>query len=145
MADKDNIQYAEQQVAALNAHDIEGYVSRIDDSYVGFSELAQGQIRGREGVRQYIETILRAFPDVRVEVEQIIASGDYVVTRSRVIGTHKGTLAGIAPTNKSVVVPSCNVVELRNGKAIQGRIYSDNASLFQQLGVFSLPKATSAS
>ncbi len=35
--------------------------------------------------------------------------------------------------------------EIRNGKAIKGRLYSDNASLFQQIGIMSLPKATAAS
>ena len=34
MAENDNIEYAKQQIAALNAHDVDGYVSRIDESYV---------------------------------------------------------------------------------------------------------------
>jgi uncharacterized protein len=61
-----------------------------------------------------------------------------------VTGTHKGNFAGIAATNKSVSWRGCNVVELRNGKAIRGRLYADNATLFQQLGILSLPKATAA-
>ncbi len=144
MAEKDNVQYAEQQVAALNARDLDGYLSRIDDSYVGQSETAPGPIRGREGVRQNLEMLLRAFPDLRVEIEQIIANEDSVVTRLRATGTHKGNFAGIASTNKSVVLQGCSVFEIRNGKAIRGRIYADNATLFQQLGVLSLPKATAA-
>lgn len=67
-----------------------------------------------------------------------------MVIRLRATGTHKGNFAGIAPTNKSIVMHACNVVELRNGKAIQGRAYADNAALFQQLGMLSLPKATAA-
>jgi predicted ester cyclase len=58
--------------------------------------------------------------------------------RLRLIGTHKGSFRGIAPTNKGVSWRSCNVVEIRNGKAIR------NASLLQQLGVLALPKATVA-
>jgi hypothetical protein len=49
MAEKDNIRFAEQQIAALNAREISGYLSRIDDAYVGQSELVPGPIRGREG------------------------------------------------------------------------------------------------
>jgi steroid delta-isomerase-like uncharacterized protein len=144
MAEKDNIQLAEKQIAALNARDLDQYLSRIDDSYVGESETAPGPIRGREGVRQNLEMLLKAFPDLRLEVEQILASGDQVVAQLRVTGTHKGNFAGIAPTNKSVSWRGCNVVELRNGKAIRGRLYADNATLFQQLGILSLPKATAA-
>ena len=58
--------------------------------------------------------------------------------------THKGNFAGIAPTNKTIVLHACNVVDIRNGKTIQGRLYADNASLFQQLGALSLPMATAA-
>jgi steroid delta-isomerase-like uncharacterized protein len=144
MADKDNIQYAEQQIAALNARDFDSYLSRIDESYVGQSETAPGPIRGREGTRQNLETLFRAFPDLRLETEQIIASGNSVVMRLRATGTHKGNFAGIAPTNKSIVMHACSVIELRNGKAIQGRLYGDNATLFQQLGVLSLPKTMAA-
>jgi steroid delta-isomerase-like uncharacterized protein len=144
MAEKDNIQLAEKQIAALNARDVDQYLSRIDDSYVGELETAPGPIRGRDGARKNLEMLFEAFPDLRLEVEQIIASGDHVVVRVRATGTHKGNFAGIAPTNKSVSWRGCSVVELRNGKAIRGRLYADHASLFQQLGALSLPKAKAA-
>src|SRR6266853_4911490 len=144
MAEKDNIQLAEKQIAALNARDLDQYLGRIDESYVGESETAPGPIRGRDGVRKNLEMIFQAFPDLRIEVEQIIASGDHVVTQLRATGTRKGTFAGIAPTNKNIVMQGCSVVEIRNGKAIRGRMYADNATLFQQLGLLSLPKAKAA-
>jgi steroid delta-isomerase-like uncharacterized protein len=144
MAEKDNILYSEQQIAALNSRDLDRYLSRIDDSYEGQSETAPGPIRGREGVRQNLEGLIKAFPDLRIEVEQILASGDSVVTRMRATGTHQGSFGGIAPTGKSISMQACSVVEIRNGKAVRGRLYADNATLFQQLGVLSLPKAMSA-
>ncbi len=144
MSEKENIQFAEQAMAAFNAHDLDRYLQGIDDSYVGESETMPGPIRGREGVRQTIDILLKAFPDLRVEVEQILASGDHVVTRVHLTGTHKGNFAGIGPTNKSVSWRACNVVEVRNGKAVRGKVYADNASLFQQLGVLVLPKAKAA-
>jgi predicted ester cyclase len=88
--------------------------------------------------------LLTAFPDLRVEVEQILASGDHVVSRVRLTGTQKGNYAGVAPTNKSVSWQGCTVTEIRNGKAIRSRIYADNASLLQQIGALSLPKTTTA-
>jgi len=144
MAEKDNIKFAEQAIAALNARDIDGYLQRIDESYVGESEIAPGPIRGPQGVRQLLEMQLRAFPDLHIDIEQILASGDHVIVRAHVTGTHKGPFAGIAPTNKRVSWHSCNVVEVRNGKAIRSRLYSDNASLFEQLGVLSIPRAKAA-
>ena len=144
MAEKDNIEYAKQQIAALNARDLDGYLSRIDESYVGHSETRPEPIRGIEGVRQYIQSLLIAFPDLMIEAEQVIASGDTVVVRMRATGTHRGSYVGIAPTNKSIVIEACSVTELKNGKSIRSRMYADNVKLLQQLGVLSLPRATAA-
>ena len=141
---EDNIQLAEKQIAAINARDLDGYLQRIDDSYEGESETASGPIRGPEGVRQNFEMLFRAFPDLRLEVERILSSGNHVVTCVRVTGTHRGTFAGIAPTNKSVSWQGCTVTEIRNGKVIRSRVYADNASLFRQLGALSIPRATAA-
>jgi steroid delta-isomerase-like uncharacterized protein len=144
MSEKENLQLVEQMIAALNARDLDRYSQRIDKSYVGESELVPGPIRGPEGARQGLEMLLKGFPDLRIEVEQMLASGDHVVTRARLTGTHKGNYAGIPPTDKSVNWRGCNVVEIRNGKAVRGRIYADNVSLFQQLGAISMPRATTA-
>ena len=56
-------------------------------------------------------------------------------------GTHKSTFAGVPATNKKVHWHSCNVIEVKNGKAISHRIYADNVSLMRQLGVLPVPKA----
>jgi steroid delta-isomerase-like uncharacterized protein len=143
MAEQDNLQISKQAIAAINAHDIDAYLKTVDESYVGESEMV-GVVQGREGARQMMTTMFEAFPDFHVEVEQILASGDHVVTRALLTGTHKGNLAGIAPTNKKVSWNGCNIVELRNGKVIRSRIYADNVSVFRQLGVLPAPKATTA-
>jgi steroid delta-isomerase-like uncharacterized protein len=144
MAEKDNLQHAKEAIAAINAHDINTYLKHIDESYVGESETVPGPIHGHAGVRQMLTTMFQAFPDFHLEVEEIIASGDHVVNRVVVSGTHKGDFAGIAPTNKKATWHACNVVEIRNGKAIRSRIYADNLSLMRQLGVLPMPKASTA-
>jgi predicted ester cyclase len=88
--------------------------------------------------------LLQAFPDLHYETEQLMTSGDHVIVQSHLSGTHKGTFAGIAPTNKKVSWHSCTVVELRNGKAIRNRVYADNVTLFRQLGTLATPKAATA-
>jgi steroid delta-isomerase-like uncharacterized protein len=144
MAEKDNRDFARKAIAALNAHDIDSYLQHIDDAYVGESETLPGPVHGREGARQSLQTLLQAFPDLHLEVEQLIASGDHVISRVQLTGTHKGTFAGIAATHKKATWHACNIVELKNGKAIKSRVYADNVSLLRQLGVIATPKATSA-
>ncbi len=144
MGEQENIQMVQQGVALLNAHEIGRYVQRIDESYVGESETVPGGVRGPAGVRQQLDTVLSAFPDLRVEIEQILASGDHAVSRLRLTGTHKGSFAGIAPTNKTVSWGICSVSEIRNGKLIRGRLNGDNASLYQQIGALSLSRVAAA-
>jgi steroid delta-isomerase-like uncharacterized protein len=144
MSEQENIETAKKQLAALNAHKIDEYLNGVDESFVGESESPLSPVRGKEGVRKSLEMLFAAYPDVRYEVEQILASGDFVVVRYAVTGTHKGSFGGIAATNKPVNFHGCSVVEVRNGKAIRLRTYADNATLYQQLGVLSLPKAAAA-
>ena len=144
MTEQETVEFVREGIALFNARDIDRYVQRIDESYVGESETVKGGLRGPEGVRQQLETALAAFPDLCLEIEQILVSGDHVVTRSRATGTHKGSYAGIAPTNNTVTWGLCSVSEIRDRKVIRGRLYGDNASLFQQIGAFSLPRATAA-
>jgi predicted ester cyclase len=129
MSEQENIQIAKKQIAALNARNVDEYLSRVDESC-------------RDGMRESLNLLFAALPDVRLEVEQILASGDFVIVRSAIMGTHKGSFAGIAATNKPVNFRSCNVVELRDGKAIRMTGYADSATLFQQLGVPLPPEAT---
>jgi steroid delta-isomerase-like uncharacterized protein len=144
MSEKDNQHLAEQAIAALNARDLDRYVKLLDQSYVGESELSQNPIHGPEAARQMMDNYFKAFPDLHLETEQILTNGDHIIVRTKMTGTHKGNFLGIAPTNKAIQSHSCHVIEVRNGKVIRSRAYADNARIFQQMGVLSIPKAQAA-
>jgi steroid delta-isomerase-like uncharacterized protein len=144
MSEKENIQHAQQAIAAINGRNLNAYLQLLDDSFVMETELAPGPLRGHAAVRQMLESYFQGVPDLRIEIEQIITSGDYVIVRSHLTGTHTGTFLGIPPTNNRLDVRSCNVMELRNGKAVRSKLYSETARLFQQLGVLTLPKSMAA-
>lgn len=142
MSDANNIQIVEQVGAALNAHDLDRYMEFIDDSYTGETEF--GAVAGPAAQRQQVEIFFEAFPDLRVETEGILVSGDHVVARVRYTGTHKGNFRGLAATNKPINIQACVVIEMRSGKIIRSMYYSQNAKLLSQLGVLSLPTAAAA-
>jgi len=144
MSEKDNLHLAEQAITALNARDLDSYMKLLDHSYVWETELMPNQLRGPDAARQMLEGYFKAFPDLHFETEQILTSGDYLVTRVRLTGTHKGNFMGIPATNKAIHIQGCNVSEVRNGKIVRSRLYADNAKLFQQIGVLSIPKTQAA-
>jgi len=48
--------------------------------------------------------LVRAFPDFRMDVQDVIASSDKAVARVRVAGTHQGEFMGIPVSGKSAAV-----------------------------------------
>ena len=134
MSEMDNRRVVEESISALNAHDLDRYLKYHANSFVWEFDAFPAPVRGLEGVKQAIAAYFKAFPDLHFEIDQIIASGDYVVTRWRVAGTHKGEFNGIAPTNRKVSGRGCTVSEIKNGQFVKSATYSDQLALLQQLG-----------
>jgi steroid delta-isomerase-like uncharacterized protein len=78
----------------------EGNLGLIEElvlpDYIEHDPAVPEEVRGPEGVRRYIEEFRRAFPDMRLTVEDQVAEGDRVVTRWTARGTHRGEFMGLA-------------------------------------------------
>jgi steroid delta-isomerase-like uncharacterized protein len=145
MSETENRRVIEEAFAAFNAHDVDRYVEHLDESYVWESDAFPVPVRGQEAVKQTLQMYFRAFPDLRLEVEQIIVSGDYAVVRWIASGTHEGEFNGIAPTNRVAQSRGCTVDEIRNGLVVKSCQYSDQLALLQQLGAAPGKAAAAAS
>lgn len=93
-----------------------------------------GEIRG-EALKQFIKSVLVAFPDSRYTVEDQLADGDKVFTRWSFTGTHKGELMGIAPTGKPVRISGMVIDRIVDGKIVEEWEEWDALGMMQQLGV----------
>jgi steroid delta-isomerase-like uncharacterized protein len=134
MSEADNVRLMEEAFSAMNARDLDRYVSNHDDSYVWESDAFPGPVRGPQEVKKTLGMYFKAFPDLHFEPQQIIASGNYVVVRWEATGTHKGDFNGIAPTNKRITSHGCTTSEVRNGRFIKATTYADQLTLLRQLG-----------
>jgi steroid delta-isomerase-like uncharacterized protein len=93
-----------------------------------------GTSPGAEGVRQVFQMLWTALPDMHVEVHQMVAEGDIVVTRKSFVGTHSGELFGVPPTGKDVHLDLIDIVRVRDGKIVEHWNIVDSMGLMQQLG-----------
>ncbi len=119
----------------INAGDIDGFGGQLADDFVEHEELP-GLPPTKEGVVQYFRMMLAAFPDMRIDVEDVIASGDKAVARLRVTGTNKGDFMGMPATGKSASVKLIDITRFGDdGLAREHWGVVDNLSLMQQLGV----------
>ena len=96
--------------------------------------MATGRL-DREAQKQRIAGFRRGLPDLRIDVEQMVAEGDLVAFRIQVHGTHMGPLLGVAPTNKPFTITATDVVRMENGAAVEHWGNMDEAGLLRQLGV----------
>jgi len=87
-----------------------------------------------EGVRRSIASLRGAFPDMKLTIEEIIASGDKTWARITARGTHQGPFLGIPPTGKSIVVTVMDLCRFENGKIAEHRGVADRLSIMAQIG-----------
>jgi steroid delta-isomerase-like uncharacterized protein len=119
----------------INAGDIDGFGRQLADDFVEHEEIP-GIPPTKAGVIQYFRLLLAAFPDMRMDVEDVIASGDKAVARVRVTGTNKGEFMGMPATGKSVAMKLIDITRFGDdGLAREHWGVADQLTLMQQLGV----------
>jgi steroid delta-isomerase-like uncharacterized protein len=91
------------------------------------------------GMQQFLAMIHSAFPDWRVEIEDLVAEGGTVAVRWRGEVTHQGVFHGIAPTGRRITVTGINFYRVEDGKVTAEWEQTDSLGMLQQLGA--LPSA----
>lgn len=71
-----------------------------------------GQITRLKGFRE-------AFPDITIELDDIVAAEDRVAFRSTMRGTHLGRFHGIPPTGQEVTVGLIDVIRIEDGRFVE--------------------------
>jgi len=99
-----------------------------------------GEIRGADGLRQYVAALRTAFPDLHMTIDEQIAEGDTVVTRWTAHGTHLGPFQGIPPTGKRGSMTGIDIDRFVDGKTVECWTNADELGLLQQLGVVPGPE-----
>src|SRR5215212_5225693 len=101
--------------------------------YVGHDPSNPQDVRGLEAAKRAAADYRRAFPDLRVTVEDLIAEGDRVAARLRFRGTHRGELDGIAPTGRRVDCTGIVISRIEGGMIAEDWANFDDFGMMQQL------------
>lgn len=92
---------------------------------------------GTQALKQVWPVLLRALPDLRVTVEDLIEEGDKVVSRNTVTGTHHGEYMGLPPTGKSVTYREIFIFRFAHGRIAEIWGVVDVLAQMKQLGLIS--------
>ncbi len=79
------------------------------------------------------QTILSAFPDHTLTIQDQFAEADKVVTRVTFRGTHQGSFNGIAPTGKQVEWSGIAMDRIADGKVVEMWHVQNTTVLLQQI------------
>ena len=115
--------YNSQNVDLLDDVLAPGYVGQVNGR----------EIIGREAAKGFVRAFLAAFPDVHYTVHQTIVADDNVVTRWTATGIHKGSFAGVEPTQKRVTMLGITIFQLTDQQISALWSIWDTNGLLQQL------------
>jgi len=92
-------------------------------------------LKGPPGFKPFHKQFREALKDIHIEVADIIAEGDRVVTRCVVTGTHTGEFMGVPPSGKKVRFEGTTITRVKNGTIAEGWNYYDFPTMYRTLGV----------
>ena len=131
----DHAATARRMYDLLNSGDIDGFGEGLADDFVEHEE-TPGLAPTKDGVLEFFRMQLAGFPDLRMEPQDVLASDDKVVIRSKITGTHQGELMGIPATGRSIDVSVIDIIQFRDdGLAHEHWGVIDSMAMMQQLGV----------
>jgi steroid delta-isomerase-like uncharacterized protein len=88
---------------------------------------------GPEAYARNVVQFVRAFPDLKFTVIDMVEENEKVVALWNISGTHKGEFRGIAATGKRVSVDGITISQLADGKIMDSYVSLDMWSMMRQL------------
>ena len=131
---EENKAIARRFYEGINAGRIEIIDELVAENLVEHEEFP-GLAGGRDGVRQFFQMIMTAFPDFAMTTDDMVAEGDRVFIRATMRGTHQGEFMGIPATGNQVEVPTGDFARFEGGKLVEHWGVTDTGKMMQQLGM----------
>jgi len=130
----------EQHVLSENRHDLDAVMATFGSHARYDDEPWCDRREGRAEVRAYYAELMRALPDLSIDVVRRHVSSDCVILEVDIRGTHDGAWRGLPPTGRDVHFPLCGIFTFDADCRLAGeRIYYDRSTVLRQLGVFREP------
>jgi predicted ester cyclase len=124
-----------QHIAAVNDSDSDA------DPWAADAELVApgGQANGRDAVLGFLGVFYEAFPDLRLEIKQLLTDGPVAAAEGTLTGTHDGVLhtpnGDVAPTGRSVELRWAAVYVTEGDTLKSEHLFFDQMDFLGQLGL----------
>jgi Predicted ester cyclase len=123
----------------------QGKLQLIDELYAPeFIERSPqpGLAPTRDGFKQFVTSLRKAFPDLTYTIDDSIESGDKVVLRLTASGTMRSEFAGMPATNKHATWTEIHILRVANEHVVEHWGLIQELGMMVQLGVIAAPGRT---
>ena len=118
-----------------NQKDETVYTELYSQDYSYFAPANNTEKLTREEEASFTKQIWSAFPDIKWNIEEMIASGNSVMIRWTVTATHEGEYLGLSPTGNKCESGGVWITHIKDGKLVEVREEVDVLGWMEQLGM----------
>jgi steroid delta-isomerase-like uncharacterized protein len=118
---------------AFNRGDIEACAAVLASDFIANVPGAPEPGRGRQAWKQNALMFREAFPDLRIEIDDIFGAGDRIAVRLTFNGTHKGDFLGIPATGRPVAFTSIEIYRVDGDELAEEWVSPDVTALMGQI------------
>jgi predicted ester cyclase len=123
----------ERWFAAGDEGDLDAFDEFLDPDVVVHAPMGLST-KGPEAEKAVWRDALRAMPDIRHDLQEVVSVGSTIAARAVVTGTLLGDFAGISGNGKSFEIDQGLFAHVRGDKIVEAWEIVDTASLLKQLG-----------
>lgn len=143
MSAEENKALAHEAIKEFNEGNFEAYFAYYDESVVthGYPPDLPANL---DGLKAFYAMLFAAFPDAKVEFDDIVSEGEKIAIRYTFYATHRGDFMGVSPTEKEVSISGITILRILGGKIVERSQSADLMGLMQQLGAIPAPETGEA-
>jgi predicted ester cyclase len=97
-------------------------------------EHQDGAASGIDGLRALITELRTAHPDLHLEIQDSLTSGDIGWFRLRATGTNDGPMWGRPPTGRPFAITIIDIIRVADGRMVEHWGVADRLAVLKQLG-----------
>ena len=118
-----------------NSRDLDKLGDLISDNHLNHDPNNPDDLLGVDGYRDLITMYTTLIPDLKFDIQEMIADGDVVCSRWIARGTHSGEGFGLAPTNATVQRGGISWQRVQDGKIVETWVERDGLGLAKDIGM----------
>ncbi len=117
-----------------NTRNADTFVDQLYDKNSVYHGIGEESEVSREEFKTLVKRMVRAFPDISIHIDDLVAENDKVAYKLTIEGTHKGELQDIPPTGRRISFSSVGIMRFKDGKVVEDWEVYDIMGILRQVG-----------